>query len=101
LKPLSIHERAQDEVLEAITYYESQRAGLGREFRLDFEDAIERIQQMPGITMAIDDQGTKKRRFRRFPYTVYYVELHEVIWIAAVAHQKRRPKYWSRRKPKA
>jgi hypothetical protein len=30
---------------------------------------------------------------------VYYVELDDAIWIAAVAHQKRRPGYWTRRKP--
>jgi toxin ParE1/3/4 len=99
VKPLSIHARAEDEVPEAITYYEAQREGLGRECRLDFVETLDRISEMPAILSPIDDQGTKKRRLRRFPYTVYYVELDEVIWIAAIAHQKRRPKYWSRRKP--
>jgi hypothetical protein len=32
-------------------------------------------------------------------YTIYYVELDQTIWIAAVAHQKRRPGYWSDRSP--
>jgi toxin ParE1/3/4 len=36
---------------------------------------------------------------RRFPYTIFYLELAEQIWIAAVAHQRRRPGYWRNRMP--
>jgi hypothetical protein len=36
---------------------------------------------------------------KRFPYTVYYLELDHSIWIAAVAHQQRRPGYWSQCRP--
>ena len=34
-----------------------------------------------------------------FPYTIYYVALDDSLWIAAMAHQRRRPGYWSRRHP--
>jgi hypothetical protein len=36
---------------------------------------------------------------RRFSYTIFYLELAEQIWIAAVAHQRRRPGYWRNRMP--
>ena len=35
----------------------------------------------------------------RFPYSVYYEELEDRIWVAAVGHHSRRPGYWARRKP--
>ena len=35
---------------------------------------------------------------RRFPYIIFYVELEEAIWIVAVAHGRRRPDYWRRRR---
>jgi hypothetical protein len=35
---------------------------------------------------------------KRFPYTIAYREAGELIEIGAVAHQKRRPDYWSRRR---
>jgi toxin ParE1/3/4 len=89
---------AEAEVREAIAYHETQCPGLGREFREDLENALARIRQMPGTPAPIDEQGTRKLRFRRFPYSVYYIELPEAVWIAAVAHQKRRPGYWSGRR---
>jgi toxin ParE1/3/4 len=96
---LTIHAEAQAEVQTAIAHYESQREGLGLEFHLELDRVFEQIQQMPGSVAAIDERGTRKRRLRRFPYTVYYVEFEEFIWIVAVAHQGRRPGYWSRRTP--
>ena len=44
-------------------------------------------------------KGIRECPVKRFPYALYYRELSESIWVAAVAHQKRRPAYWSRRKP--
>jgi hypothetical protein len=41
----------------------------------------------------------RKHRLRRFPYTIHYAVLHDAIWIAAVAHQRRRPGYWAVRRP--
>lgn len=99
MKPLVIHEEAEAEVVDAITFYESQRPGLGGEFRKDFEHTLARIVRFPEVPAMIDSLGTRKSRFERFPYTIYYVELEQLIWIAAVAHQKRRPKYWSDRTP--
>ncbi|WP_169977672.1 type II toxin-antitoxin system RelE/ParE family toxin [Tautonia rosea] len=93
-----IHAEAEAEVLDAIAYYEDRQAGLRRAFREDLEATLDRIRRMPGTFAPIDDQGTRKHRFQRFPYTIYYVELDDVIWIAAIAHQKRRPGYWSRRR---
>jgi hypothetical protein len=58
-----------------------------------------RIQRLPQAFRTIDDHGTRKVRLHRFPYTVYYVDLDDSIWIAAAAHQKRRPGYWSHRDP--
>jgi toxin ParE1/3/4 len=99
VKPFSIHAAAEAEVQTAIAHYDIQRTGLGREFLQEFEAAVDRIRRMPQAFASIDDQGTRKHRLQRFPYTVYYVDLDEAIWIAAVAHQKRRPGYWSGRSP--
>jgi toxin ParE1/3/4 len=99
VKPPTIHAEAEAELRAAISYYESQREGLGREFRREFKLAVDRIRRMPEAFTAVDDQGTRKHQLRRFPYTIYYVALDDAIWIAAVAHQKKRPGYWSGRTP--
>jgi hypothetical protein len=36
---------------------------------------------------------------RRFPYTIFYIELENQLWLGAVAHQSRRPAYWARGRP--
>jgi toxin ParE1/3/4 len=97
VKPVVIRAEAEAEVHTAIAYYESRREGLGREFRQELERAFERIGRFPQAFAALDAHGTRKHRLQRFPYTIYYVELDQTIWIAAVAHQKRRPGYWSGR----
>jgi hypothetical protein len=67
---MTIHADAELELRQAVARYESQREGLGREFRLDFEEAVARIHQAPGLLPTIDQQGTRERRFARFPFTV-------------------------------
>jgi hypothetical protein len=37
-------------------------------------------------------------RVRRFPFVVYYAELIDAIWVVAIAHGRRRPNYWRKRR---
>lgn len=101
MKPFRIHAEARAEIEAAIEHYENQRAGLGREFLDALALAISQIRQMPQTFAKIDAKETRKHSLKRFPFTVYYVDHAEEIWIAAVAHQKRRPGYWSSRGPTA
>jgi toxin ParE1/3/4 len=98
VKPVVMHAAAEAELEEAAARYESRRRGLGREFRLEFEAALNRLTANPEL-YAIEVDGVRGCPLRRFPYTVYYVDLTDRIWLAAVADQRRRPGYWSRRKP--
>ena len=41
--------------------------------------------------------GTRRYRFRRFPYLLVYHATTEHIVVLAVAHAKRRPGYWKTR----
>jgi hypothetical protein len=34
-----------------------------------------------------------------FPYSLIYLERARTVWILAVAHHRRRPGYWRRRRP--
>ena len=79
MKPLTIHADAEAEVDEAPASYEAQRPGLGRSFREAFEAALAQILRSPDTPALIDPQGTRKVRFRRFPYTIDYVELDEAV----------------------
>ena len=99
MKPFTLHADAEAELGEALEYYEMQRAGLGRAFRLEFEAALARIRQDPQLYAVEDESGVRFCPLRRFPYTLAYLDLGDHIWLAAVAHQRRRPGYWRRRHP--
>ncbi len=98
MKPIIIHSKARAELEESIAYYEQQKTGLGLALQSAIEKAIGRIQQ--NLQLGASYKTTEFRHYvvKRFPYVVFYVALEEVVWIVAIAHGKRRPDYWRRRK---
>ncbi|MCX7013545.1 MAG: type II toxin-antitoxin system RelE/ParE family toxin [Candidatus Sumerlaeota bacterium] len=99
MKPAVFHSEAEAEFRAAIHYYDEQRSGLGAEFQEVIEQAVAQIVEMPQAFPPHGDQGLRMYVVRRFPYTIFYLELGDLIWIAAVAHQRRRPGYWAHRRP--
>lgn len=97
MKPVALHRDAEAELREALAYYESQRAGLGGEFRRKFEAALRRVCENPKAYAAEDDPAVRYCPLHKFPYTLVYMEFDDRIWVVAVAHQRRRPGYWARR----
>ncbi len=98
MKPVDFDDEARAEFDAAAAYYEAQRAGLGDDFVAEVEQAVQRISQMPQAFSPFGNGG-RKCVLRRFPYTVYFLERDDRVWIAAVAHQRRRPGYWAHRQP--
>ena len=99
MKPIVIHQLAQAELDEAMAYYEEQKTGLGRALQTEVERAIERIRQNPEIGGWYKSTEFRHITVRRFPYVLFYMDIEEAIWVTAVAHGKRRPGYWRRRRP--
>jgi toxin ParE1/3/4 len=99
VKPIGFHRDAEEELEAAIAYYEERREGLGMEFSAAVQDAVARIQQNPQLYGVYKNTDYRLCVLRRFPYLIFYRELDDRVWIAAVAHNKRRPDYWTRRSP--
>lgn len=99
MKPVAFHPEAEQELDDAIAYYEGQRPGLGADLRAEVERVVEIIRRDPQRCPPYKDSDCRKHMLRRFPYNIFYAELEDRIWIAAVAHQKRRPGYWAGRIP--
>ncbi|MGO9243461.1 MAG: type II toxin-antitoxin system RelE/ParE family toxin [Verrucomicrobiia bacterium] len=97
MKPLVVHPQAKAELDGAIAWYESQVPGLGLDFLVSIEQAFQKIQQSPLAWPPHADPRFRKYLVERFPYSIFYMERPNAIWIAAIAHAKRRPDYWKRR----
>jgi toxin ParE1/3/4 len=99
VKLTELHSAAQSELDRAVAYYEGERAGLGLEFLAEVEAEVALIRRNPKLRGRCQATEFRKSVLRRFPYVIFYREREETIWIAAVAHAKRRPGYWMRRRP--
>jgi hypothetical protein len=99
VKRALFHSAARAELDEAMVFYESCAHGLGIDFALEVEKAVVRIQRSPDSWPPHKRSGFRKCFVHRFPFTIFYVDLPEHIWVVAIAHTSRRPDYWSRRHP--
>ncbi len=98
---LIVLDEAEEELVAAEARYEDRRPGLGVEFRLAIDDAMERLREAPGAAPLLrtvpSSLGVRNLHAKRFPYSVVFLEHDTTLWVVAVAHQRRRPGYWRQR----
>ena len=98
MKAIVFHPDAAQEAHDAADYYEGKLKGLGYDFRQALDAALLRVRQDPQW-FAIVSGNIRACSLHRFPFSLYFEELADKIWVAAVGHQSRRPGYWKLRRP--
>jgi hypothetical protein len=95
------HPEAEAEVLTATEWYESERPGLGTEFLESLERAggaiRERPETWPRWPGVQERLGIHRYLMERFPFGIAYEIDEDGILVLAVAHLKRRERYWAHR----
>jgi toxin ParE1/3/4 len=99
MKPVIIDRRAKAELRTAMRWYENQRKGLGTQLQDEVEEVIQRIAANPSGYARYKETDYQLALLKRFPYVVYFADLERSIWIAAIAHERRRLGYWLGRVP--
>jgi plasmid stabilization system protein ParE len=98
MKRSELHPEAEQDILDAIDFYNGRRNGLGETFFEHYRKTRRLIERFPA--------GSPRYRYypeiRRisiedFPYSMYYLNLEEVLFILAVIHDSRRPLFWKDR----
>ena len=91
---------AREELLAAVEFYldcEDGEDGLATDFYRELQKAVRDIIEAPELWGSIG-KGFRRKLMHRFPFgVIYHLIDADVIEIVAVAHQKRRPGYWSKR----
>ncbi|HZK75649.1 MAG TPA: type II toxin-antitoxin system RelE/ParE family toxin [Candidatus Kapabacteria bacterium] len=87
---------ARKEFFEAVEFYANESPSAAEHFIDEFENARREIGLHP------DRYRQVKGKYRvihldRFPYSLYYRALGNIVRINAVAHDKRKPGYWRKR----
>lgn len=96
MKHIDFHELAERELLDSRDFYDDLVPNLGKKFILEVEHIINRIKSNP-FAFPVYFKNYRKALLRKFPYWIIYRLEEEKIYILAVAHQKRRPKYFLNR----
>lgn len=96
-RPLRLHEDADRELNDAADYYDHESPGLGSAFLDEVDSGFDRIRTHPNAAAEVVP-GTRKLVLAKFPYSVVYEVLNEAIHVLAIAHQRRRPYYWRKRR---
>lgn len=82
-------------------WYEERREHLGIEFFDAVDATVDRIVAMPQAGTLVPrmpvDSPVRRRAVPRFPYHVVYLETSAEIRILAIAHDRRKPGYWTSR----
>ena len=84
---------AEEEFREAVRYYEKEAPGVGLRFITEVRRGITFITENPYAAAGVGS-GIRRKVLNHFPYSLLYAVESELIVIVAVAHQKRRPRYW-------
>ena len=96
MKPVRIRADAEADIERAFHWYESERAGLGVEFRTELQRTLNLIAEHPRLYSPVE-QNVRRASLRRFPYGVYYWELPDAIVIFACMHGHSDPRLWRSR----
>src|SRR5438105_10124230 len=93
---LEFHPDAEEEFLEAVSYYEAHVPGLGERLDAQVRIAAALLLELPDIGPSIDSE-LRKLVLDRFPYYLIYNVSAETVYVVAVAHERRKPGYWKAR----
>jgi hypothetical protein len=84
------------DILQAFTWYEGQRSGLGRAFMEEVSRCLEAIEQRP-LSFELIDTVARRAMTRRFPYALFFVVGDEFASVVAAFHMARNPEELSLR----
>jgi toxin ParE1/3/4 len=91
-----VRRKAAADIREARRWYESRRAGLGREFVEEVDATFARIQATP-LRFTEVMPGVRRAFTERFPYAVYFRVENKRILVFVVIHTSRDSEVWQQR----
>jgi plasmid stabilization system protein ParE len=77
----------------AFEWYETQRTGLGAQFREELNRTLEMIGANPELSPVVRPR-IRRAVLRRFPYLVFYLVEGQQIVVLACLHASRDPHRW-------
>ncbi len=99
--PARFDPEAAAELEDAARWYEKRRTGLGLAFLDAVDQAVESLVRWPDAAAPVAglpaELPVRRAPVARFPYYLAYLAAPDGVHVLAVAHERRRPAYWSGR----
>lgn len=93
----AFRKEAEEEIAEAVAWYEGRKRGLSGEFLRSLDAAIAKVERNP-LHYPVVHGRLRRALLRRFPYAlIYFVSEHEVVVIGCM-HARQEPRRWHQRK---
>lgn len=92
------HAEAFDEYREAVSHYKNISLNVANQFVINVEHGVALIREQPHA-WSIVSKNIRRSIVKGYPYSIFFSEFNGKIYILAMAHQKRKPNYWKKRKP--
>lgn len=92
----SFHPAAEEELNEAIDYYNECQDDLGLAFAKEVSKSIKNILSYPQAWPSLS-KNTRRCLIKRFPYGIIYQISCDEIYIIAIMQLNRKPTYWEGR----
>ena len=87
---------AQADIRAALDWYDQHASGAGFRFLAEFSELSVRLAQNPR-QFPIVHPNTRRVKFRRFPYALYFRVQGEEVQVFACFHSSRNPRHWQDR----
>jgi toxin ParE1/3/4 len=91
---IQLLERAEREITDAYTWYESQQSGLGGRFLNQIDYYLDLIGSIPYQYPSRFGQALHVAPNKTFPYLIVYwvEEAQQIIFVTSIFHTSRKPK---------
>lgn len=93
MKAIEFHPGARADYDESLDWYATRAASAARKFAEAVDKSLRHIQRNPEQFHAVDALH-RECTLRRFPFRIIFRVTNDQIVVVAVAHAKRRPRYW-------
>lgn len=80
-----VRRAAEQEIIEAQRWYETQRHGLAAEFHREFGAVLGRLAESP-LSYPVLYRDVRRAVLHRFPYLVWYRVQHSYLTVLACTH---------------
>lgn len=87
---IKLHEKAEEDLREALNYYFEIDAKLEKKFINYLEETFSKILKFPNLYQ-YETKTAQKALMDTFPYIVIYEKYEEIIMILAIFHTSRNP----------